>query len=449
MGGPRTALIAPLAAAALTNQNLEYQNEVLSNDGDLSHPNWFMDQTSLIGFSRSQVLDALKTLYNTALDDEVFLQFIMVTQPNNIVDATNLADRTRVLDPAHVSTAYPFLMGDAATPQDRMTMTEYTGLENNPNLFFMWVLCTHWSGGAGVAALTGLFRRANKTIDPDHLSILGGFKRQLIDYTSMGVGTRLLVNQFACHKTNAVYSNQKETGDVMRCVNNLQEHFDVFNGTAALSAQYMITINTMIAASEAFVKYRRNLQVLSHMAARDKRHVYSKEDANTLAAAMAHNALTQVCTDEDFFNGVIKWDIDNIRAPMLNGLGNKRNNFGYNRNSTILTNAGIAAVVTQNTRSAAQLIALAAPVGPAKDALLQACLAPPYFDILYENFVQEMADEHITVKQTHNIMMTTSHSAGANITHFPNYHLSRCTPLSEDDRNKSASSQDDATWVLQ
>ena len=60
-----------------------------------------------------------------------------------------------------------------------------------------------------------------------------------------------------------------------------------------------------------------------------------------------------------------------------------------------------------------------------------------------------MSDQHSTVKQTHNIVMTRSRSAGANIMHIPNYHLSRCTPLSEDDRNKSSSSQDDATWVLQ
>ena len=93
MGGARTARpLAATVAADLTELNTEYQAEVLSNDGELSHSDWFRDQTNAIGFSRSQVLDTLKTLYNTALDDVAFLNFIMVTQPHNIVDTTNFAD---------------------------------------------------------------------------------------------------------------------------------------------------------------------------------------------------------------------------------------------------------------------------------------------------------------------------------------------------------------------
>jgi len=87
--------------------------------------------------------------------------------------------------------------------------------------------------------------------------------------------------------------------------------------------------------------------------------------------------------------------------------------------------------------------------GPLRVQAFFDCQADQYFDKILKDYKTHMSEEHSTVKRTHNIMMITSCSAGANITHFPNYHISRCTPLSEDDRNKSASSQDDATWVLQ
>ena len=51
MGGARTARpLAATVAADLTELNTEYQAEVLSNDGELSHSDWFRDQTNAIGF---------------------------------------------------------------------------------------------------------------------------------------------------------------------------------------------------------------------------------------------------------------------------------------------------------------------------------------------------------------------------------------------------------------
>jgi len=45
--------------------------------------------------------------------------------------------------------------------------------------------------------------------------------------------------------------------------------------------------------------------------------------------------------------------------------------------------------------------------------------------------------------------MQTSKSAGGNISHFPNYHISRCEALVDTDRQRSASSQNEGTWILQ
>jgi hypothetical protein len=60
-----------------------------------------------------------------------------------------------------------------------------------------------------------------------------------------------------------------------------------------------------------------------------------------------------------------------------------------------------------------------------------------------------MAAGSANVKRTHNIVMQTSRSAGANISHFPNYHLNRCEEMCDADRVRSASSQDEVTWIVQ
>ena len=231
------------------------------------------------------------------------------------------------------------------------------------------MLCTHWSGGASEVALRALYVRKKQTLDPDHHLILGDFKRDALDYTTIGPGQILLINQFACHKLNALFNKQKETGDVMQCVHNLQEHFDVLNDTPADVAPHIITINTRITASEVFVKYRHNLQVLSHMATYDKRHVYPKEDAKTLSTPMVHNTLKDICSGDAFFDGVITWDMTNIVVPMLNGFGNRRVHFGYNRGAIRLD----PLTQTANPRTLSQTTAVAMALGPARVIALQAC----------------------------------------------------------------------------
>ena len=72
-----------------------------------------------------------------------------------------------------------------------------------------------------------------------------------------------------------------------------------------------------------------------------------------------------------------------------------------------------------------------------------------YWVKTYQAFVQEMAAGSANVKRTHNIVMQTSRSAGANISHFPNYHLNRCEEMCDADRVRSASSQDEVTWIVQ
>ena len=67
----------------------------------------------------------------------------------------------------------------------------------------------------------------------------------------------------------------------------------------------------------------------------------------------------------------------------------------------------------------------------------------------HTTFTEQMKGQHASVKRTHNVVVQSSGTAGANISHFPNYHISHCHELCDADRSRSASSKDDSTWVLQ
>jgi len=72
-----------------------------------------------------------------------------------------------------------------------------------------------------------------------------------------------------------------------------------------------------------------------------------------------------------------------------------------------------------------------------------------YWATLNTQFRDHMKAGNVSVKRAHNIVMQTSKSAGGNISHFPNYHISRCDALVDSDRERSASSQNESTWILQ
>jgi len=72
-----------------------------------------------------------------------------------------------------------------------------------------------------------------------------------------------------------------------------------------------------------------------------------------------------------------------------------------------------------------------------------------YWQKVNQVFGEHMKAANASVKRAHNIVMQTSFSAGGNISHFPNYHIQRCEALLDSDRHRSASSQNEATWILQ
>ena len=72
-----------------------------------------------------------------------------------------------------------------------------------------------------------------------------------------------------------------------------------------------------------------------------------------------------------------------------------------------------------------------------------------YYKELDEQMRKDMYKGSASIKLAHNVIMNTSLSGGANVTHFPNYHISRCNPLREEDKKKSASSIHGPTWIVQ
>ena len=47
----------------------------------------------------------------------------------------------------------------------------------------------------------------------------------------------------------------------------------------------------------------------------------------------------------------------------------------------------------------------------------------PYHITLHEKFRKHMLEDHVAVKQAHNIEMQCSGSSAGTVTHFPNYHI--------------------------
>jgi len=67
----------------------------------------------------------------------------------------------------------------------------------------------------------------------------------------------------------------------------------------------------------------------------------------------------------------------------------------------------------------------------------------------HATFTEDLKAGRASLERAHNVVVQSSRTAGANISHFPNYHISRCHELCDADRSRSASSQDDGNWVLQ
>ena len=60
-----------------------------------------------------------------------------------------------------------------------------------------------------------------------------------------------------------------------------------------------------------------------------------------------------------------------------------------------------------------------------------------------------MLEDHVAVKQAHNIEMQCSGSSAGTVTHFPNYHIDRCNALEATDAKNSAASTHIPTWMVQ
>jgi len=225
-----------------------------------------------------------------------------------------------------------------------------------------------------------------------------------------------------------LYSCWIEMADVLRGVCCLCKTFDIPAIHAQADGQdtHRVAIDMMIAASVAHYRYR---QQMKQEAFESNTKLYTAGSftggvlqARTIMECTANSSLTNVCFLNWFQHNVTNSDYFGCRVQ---GVQAGRNFFEESFDYQRPYNA-----VVQNATN---------HIRPAK----------LYSKEWNTQFREDMKSGHSSVKRTHNIVMQTSKSAGANISHFPNYHISRCHDLCDSDRVSSASSQDESTWIVQ
>ena len=422
-GGPRlyaknaldigTARMNPMRQNELSACNYEWRHVLLSLDGSMTS-----DGVSGV-FSVTSIINVFKKTF------ELCKQSSLVT---DLINAHPTAITTRAQLQGTVTT---FLYDATVTNipnQERMPTWTETSYDEHPNLFFLWLICI-----------------PNAVLMPELVAMATGARNMFTDnekliFTGMDDTTTadilnpwatVLAHLFASYIGPAVYSKAKFSADILRLVHTLQKKFDVNNiewtDRLPVSVRHKPMINTMITASIAFLNYRRRLQKMTHEAVKTQgKHVYHHDALQLVLKQMQYTSLTNACTHQ-IFRVAIKNE-ETADGAQYRGFGLTGTSLKYSR--TLLSTLPTATVTPVT-------------LTPAGSTTVS------YFLAIHDEFKKQMLSASSHIQMTHNIVMQTSNTAGANITHFPNYHISRCNALQDDDREKSASSQDNATWIVQ
>ena len=394
-----------------------------------------------VNFTRQHVVDLLIRMFECLKDNVNYLTYIR-TQINGVLHYTcNNVAHTHQMHDNNV----------------------FVDINSMPNLFFLWVLRTVWTD-ARLIDLDLAMSLKNVALSEMDRSILLSAN----DYTPQG---NAIPAQFAIQMTNSfhaahcqqtVSTDDLSIGKVMiatmlRATLSLLKLFDIprmaVNGNGVLSqAQgvHKMASDCMVMAAIAHVLYRETIkQEALYANARD--FGSGVPQTVTRTECLKNSMLVTVCSTPLFQNNVLYFEETNRRLAGTLGLMDIEAS-EFNNNCTSVAEALAPYLWTSNAygyrqaefvfANGAQPAHVFLPINNGRRGRL-------YWQDWQQVFVEQMASGHPTVQRTHNVVVQTSQSGGANISQFPNYHLSRCTPLCDADRVRSASSENEALWIVQ
>ena len=333
-----------------------------------------------------------------------------------------------------------------------------------PNLFFLFLLHWNWTQGEFDAIDLGM-QAENDVLTERDQTILRAFRELIPPARYQHTPLHLHISSCFVAAHNAQMANMDATlgqyalACIMRSANNLLKHFDVPSVNVQANAvlephadNHHSFIDCMVVAATAHFIYRSKIKVSAHQAAQVH---FGKGDLQTLTRKECHrnSSLTVTCLTTFFREQVL-----NLEKRMTdNAVQNAASCAGFSQsqfcNNTIIPNLALTAE-DYLLRGYQPLSFTMDFNNPGNNQIVQAgnlftSAGRRYCKTTYEEFMREMATGSASVKRTHNIVMQTSMSGGANISHFPNYHLDQCEEMCDADQVRSASSQDEVTWIVQ
>jgi len=423
-GGPRHHVkdAADLATAR--------RNYIVQNDLSACNHEWRHVLLSLDGSMTSDAVSGFASI--TSIINVLKKTFELCKKSNLMTDLIN-ANADAITAKAQLQGGVTtFLYDNTATNipiQQRMPTWTDTSYDEHPNLFFLWLICIDKTALIGV--LNTMARNANDMFTDNEKTIFTAMNDRGTPDLLQPWAT-VLAHLFASQIGPAHYSKAKHSADILRLVHTLQKKFDVsniaWNGLSNTQRRHRIMIDTMITASMAFLNYRRRLQKMTHDAAKTQgKHVYHHDALQLVLKQLQYTTLTDACT-LPIFQAVITHE-EGVDVPQYRAFGLTATSSKYSRPLMSAMPAGTAGTITTVIPGGMTTVS--------------------YFSAIHDEFKKHMLSASSHIQMTHNIVMQTSRTAGANITHFPNYHISRCNALQDDDREKSASSQNNGTWIVQ
>ena len=387
-------------------------------DGDFAEPYLMLAGQPV---TLQQLFDVLRKLYNVCVKDITFTAWLRTTPPGVHIDAGFAVPRGALAGERH-----RYNLDD---------INDFTCVADSPNLFFMWVFNTQWGDAIVTDKIQDLLRVHGDALSDRELELLqsfdGGAQNQshaehfLAQFMEAELVHRKIVRDA---------SRRVDSATVMRGAHNLLRHFDVQKIEINLAREvrhtelhHAIITNMLVCASYAHCLYRKQLKLLAFKPGNGSNGL--SQEATTRECC-ANSFLTTVCSTVFFKNNVItERNIQPLSSQYANDVTGTRNTgFAQNRFNFDPT--------------------VGAPFG-ATEAHGRTAPGLNYWKNIVETFCTHMSEGNQSVKRAHNMVMQTSMTAGGNISHFPNFHISRCAALEESDRMRSASSKDDSTWILQ
>jgi len=388
---------------------------LLCMDGNLDDLYMNVDLGSV---SLQMLLELFRKIYKVCENNVIFLTWLRASASHNVT--------------------IPNAVGAPAVMYDLRQANQFASVAEHPNLFFLFILLGDWNTPLFIQGFANQMTLGGEPLLDKEMEILHSFA---FGFGNEDTCTHLcelfheahLVQQNNC---DSDVSQKVDSATVMRGAYSLLRHFDVqvvginaLRNVNANSQKHLLITKMIVLAAYAHCNYRKQVKMCAFQAGQTS-SASGIQQTTTILEGTANSCLTTMCKSTFFRLSVVN------EAAMTPHAAQYANDIQG-------TNDGFALdLFNYDPAAGAPMNGLILPHG-------RVAPGANYWKTITDTFRTHMKEGNASVKRSHNMVMQTSMTAGGNISHFPNFHISRCDPLQETDRNKSASSNDESTWILQ